>query len=137
MVIFENFTFFIKFFPTEAIDKQFYYYGYSKIELSQVLTKCIYHDFLCLVFLIDLLTNILIKTIFLKYYFFKQLQSALSVSHPEALDIHDLVHYIIGFLHDLPSKEEPSLKVSFSSCLRVKINQNFKILRPSWSKFKF
>ena len=36
---------------------KFYYYGYSKIVLPQLHTKCIFHDlFLCLVFLIDLLT---------------------------------------------------------------------------------
>ena len=51
MLVFENFTFFIKFFRTEAIDKQSYYYGYSKIVLPQLLTKCIYHDFFVYYFL--------------------------------------------------------------------------------------
>ena len=52
MLVFEKFTFFVKFLPTEAID-----YGYSKIVLPQLLTKCIYHYFfVCLVFLIDLMT---------------------------------------------------------------------------------
>ena len=55
MLVFEKFTFFIKFLPTEVIDKQFYYYDYSKIVLPQIYTKCIFHD-LCLVFLIYLLT---------------------------------------------------------------------------------
>ena len=56
MLAFEKFTFFTKFLPTEAIDYQFYYYDYSKIVLPQLLTKWIYHVFLCLVFLLDLLT---------------------------------------------------------------------------------
>ena len=52
MLVFEKFTFFIKFLPTEAIDKQFYYYDYSKIVLPQLYTKSIFHDFfVCLVFL--------------------------------------------------------------------------------------
>ena len=33
MLIFEKNEFFIKFLPTEAIDKQFYYYDYSNIGL--------------------------------------------------------------------------------------------------------
>ena len=45
MLVFENFTFFIKFFRTEAIDKQFYYYGYSKIVLTQFHTNWKLYDF--------------------------------------------------------------------------------------------
>ena len=41
MLVFENFTFFIKFLPRE----QFYYYDYIEIVLPKLLPNCIYHDF--------------------------------------------------------------------------------------------
>ena len=44
-------------FRTVAMKYQFMYYDYSKIMLAQLHTKCIFHDFfVCLVFLLDLLT---------------------------------------------------------------------------------
>ena len=52
MLVFENFSFFIKFLPTEAIDLQFYYYDYSKIVLPQLLHKVHISWFFCVVFLI-------------------------------------------------------------------------------------
>ena len=43
--------------PNSGHELQFMYYDYSKIMLAQLKTKCIFHDFfVCLVFVIDLLT---------------------------------------------------------------------------------
>ena len=70
MLVFESFTFLIKFFPTEAIDQQFCYYDYSKIVLPQLYTKCIFHDFFGVQYFLQTYWLILINRVFQKSQFF-------------------------------------------------------------------